>query len=71
MYDDVSWETEGERVELIQEKLHLRSRRAQTDKDQSEWSTIGSWIVVHAPDDADGLILTLVTTHSAAPESPL
>ena len=66
MYDDVSWELDGTPLELLQLKHHLNSNRSLGDKDPDLWRTIASWMDIHPADDADGPILTLVTTQRAA-----
>lgn len=66
MYDDVSWESDGAPLELLQLKHHLNSTRTLGDKDPDLWRTIASWMDVHPPGGADGPTLTLVTTQAAA-----
>ncbi|MHB1638847.1 MAG: ABC-three component system protein [Candidatus Dormibacteria bacterium] len=65
MYDDVSWEVDGNPLELLQLKHHVNPTRTLGDKDVDLWRTIASWMDAHEPGDADGPALTLVTTMSA------
>jgi hypothetical protein len=44
MYDDVSWEADGEPVELLQVKHHVNSAVTLGDRDVDLWRTIASWM---------------------------
>jgi hypothetical protein len=67
LHDDVAWEEDGQPVELLQVKHHIRSVRTLGDKDDDVWRTIQSWMDTHAPGDSDGPTLSLVTTQQARP----
>ncbi|WP_223838680.1 ABC-three component system protein [Saccharopolyspora pogona] len=65
LHDDVAWEEGALAVDLLQTKFHPRSTRSLGDKDDDVWRTVRSWMDTHAPGDADGPWLTLVTTQRA------
>ncbi|MFE6153618.1 ABC-three component system protein [Streptomyces sp. NPDC057889] len=65
LHDDVAWEEGHRPVDLLQTKYHQRSARTLGDRDDDLWRTIRSWMDTHAPGDADGPWLTLVTTQQA------
>jgi hypothetical protein len=67
LHDDVAWDEGGKAVDLLQIKHHLKSARTLGDKDDDVWRTIQSWMDTHAPGDAEGPWLTLVTTQAARP----
>ncbi|MET8921002.1 ABC-three component system protein [Streptomyces sp. NPDC004623] len=65
LHDDVAWEEDHRPVDLLQTKYHQRSLRTLGDRDDDLWRTIRSWMDTHAPGDAEGPWLTLVTTQEA------
>jgi hypothetical protein len=65
LHDDVAWEEADRPVDLLQTKFHPRSLRTLGDRDDDLWRTIRSWMDTHAPGDANGPWLTLVTTQRA------
>ncbi|OIV39498.1 hypothetical protein BIV57_00085 [Mangrovactinospora gilvigrisea] len=71
LHDDVAWEKDGQPVELLQVKHHIRSVRTLGDKDDDVWRTIQSWMDTHTPGDEYGPMLTLVTTQNARPGSAM
>ena len=66
LYDDVAWEQDGTPKELLQLKHHVDKAKTLGDKDDDLWRTIRSWMDAHPPGDADGPLLSLVTTSTAA-----
>ncbi|MGW6523976.1 ABC-three component system protein [Streptomyces sp. NPDC054962] len=71
LHDDVAWDEDGTAVDLLQVKHHLKTARTLGDKDDDVWRTIQSWMDTHAPGDAEGPWLTLVTTQKARPGSAM
>ncbi|MFI0507546.1 hypothetical protein ACH3WN_32665 [Streptomyces albogriseolus] len=67
LHDDIAWEENGQPVDLLPVKHHIRSVRTLGDKDDDVWRSIQSWMDTLAPGDADGSTLTLVTTRQARP----
>jgi len=65
LYDDVAWEQDGTPKELLQLKHHTAKARTLGDKDDDLWRTIRSWMDAHSAGDADGPLLSLVTTTTA------
>src|SRR5947199_5521236 len=65
LFDDVAWDADGSPVELLQIKHHLIGSRSLGDLDDDVWRTIGVWLDAGPADDANGPLLTLVTTQTA------
>ena len=66
LHDDVVWQQGGTPTELLQVKHHINAHRGLGDMDADLWKTVGVWMENGPPGDADGPLLTLVTTATAA-----
>jgi hypothetical protein len=71
LFDDVAWDSSGTPVELLQIKHHTQSNRSLSDIDADLWRTVGAWLDAGPPADAEGPLLTLVTTQRAADKSAI
>jgi hypothetical protein len=61
-FDDVAWDKSGSPVELLQTKHHKPSAGSLTDKSADLWKSLKVWMDDPRLSDAEGPVLTLVTT---------
>lgn len=69
LHDDVAWDEAGHPIERIQVKHHINQQSSLTDASPDLWRTLKVWMDTSHPGDANGALLVLVTTATAAADA--